>query len=112
VVGHIAKVTYLQPNVVGVSVLRETELLMVSYYKWIGFIQRLLVKIDLFRIPFYGWLILYQFSLKIRKLQRLRLSSHDHEHTPTKRLTSPQLDRAQSKKVNVLNFAKKSSVGL
>ena len=41
---------------------------MVSYYTWIGFIQRLLVKIDLFRIPFYGWLILYQFSLKIRKL--------------------------------------------
>ena len=25
-VGHIAKATYLQPNVVGVSVLRETEL--------------------------------------------------------------------------------------
>ena len=93
-------------------VLRETELLMVSYYTWIGFIQRLPVKMDLFRISFYGWLILYQFSLKIRKLQRLRLSSHDHEHTPTKHLTSPQLDRAQSKKVNVLNFAKKSSVGL
>lgn len=66
-VGHIAKATYLQPNVVGVSVLRETELLMVSCYTWIGFIQRLLVKIDIFRIPFYGWLILYQFSLKIRK---------------------------------------------
>ena len=67
-VGHISKATYLQPNVVAVSVLRETELLMVSYYTWIGFIQRLLVKIDLFRIPFYGWLILCQFSLKIRKL--------------------------------------------
>ena len=31
-VGHIAKATYLQPNVGGVSVLRETELLLVSYY--------------------------------------------------------------------------------
>lgn len=67
-VGHSAKATYLQPNVVAVLVLRETELLMVSYFTWIGFIQRLLVKLDLFRIPFYGWLILYQFSLKIRKL--------------------------------------------
>ena len=51
-VGHITKAKYLQPNVVGVLVLWETELLLVSYCTWIGFIQRLFVKIDLFKLPF------------------------------------------------------------